>query len=119
MDMHQAATSSRPLMQTMPLDDTGTSKLSSRSDGLAAGSRASTENLPYRQRAMNRVRIVITMFVLALLTIVILGWVWTTGHQPPPARTASHAVLAAAACAGVFALVKIWRPDPPRGGSDR
>jgi membrane protein YdbS with pleckstrin-like domain len=103
----------------MPSRTSGTSKGSSASDGPSTGIRGSAENVSYRQRAMNRVRIVITMFVLALLTIVILGWVWTTGHQPPPARTASHAVLAVAACAGVFALVKIWRPDPSRRGSER
>jgi membrane protein YdbS with pleckstrin-like domain len=62
---------------------------------------------------MVRVRIAITMFVLALLTIVALGWVWTAGHQPPPLRMASHTVLAVAAIAGVFALTRIWRRDPP------
>ncbi len=65
---------------------------------------------------MNRVRIAITMFVLALLTVVSLGWVWTSGHQPPPLRIASHTVLAIAALAGIFGLAKIWRRDPPRVG---
>jgi hypothetical protein len=63
---------------------------------------------------MTVVRIAITLFVLALLTIVTLGWVWTGSHQPPPLRTASHTVLAIAALAGIFALTKIWRGEPPR-----
>ena len=45
---------------------------------------------------MNTVRIGITVFILALLTIVTLGWMWTSSHQPPPLRTASHIVLAIA-----------------------
>jgi len=40
---------------------------------------------------------------------VTLGWIWTTAHQPPPLRTASHLVLGVAALAGIFALAKIWR----------
>jgi len=72
-----------------------------------------------RQRAMLRVRLAISVFILALLTVVTLGWVWTDGHQPRPLRTASHTVLAIAAVAGVFALARIWRPDPPTTRSDK
>ena len=57
----------------------------------------------------NLVRIAITLFVLALLATVTLGWIWTTAHQPPALRTASHLVLSVAALAGIFALAKIWR----------
>jgi hypothetical protein len=53
----------------------------------------------------------ITCFVLALLGIVVLGWIWTNTHQPPPLRMASHVVLSLAALAGVFALAKIWRDE--------
>lgn len=60
-----------------------------------------------------RVRVGITMFLLALLTLVTLGWRWTASHQPPPLRAASHTVLALAGIAGVFALVRVWRRDPP------
>jgi tellurite resistance protein TehA-like permease len=63
---------------------------------------------------MTAVRIAITMFVLALLVIVILGWRWTGSHQPPPLRTASHTVLAIAGLSGIFALTKIWRSESPR-----
>ena len=56
----------------------------------------------------------ITGFVTVLLIIVALGWAWTTRHQPPPLRTASHIVLTIAALAGVFAVAKIWRDDHAR-----
>jgi hypothetical protein len=68
---------------------------------------------------MNTVRILITMFILGLLAIVVLGWIWTGSHQPPPLRTASHAVLAMSALAGLFALVKIWRGHPPQVSPNR
>jgi hypothetical protein len=57
----------------------------------------------------NLVRTAITAFVLALLATVTLGWMWTTAHQPPALRTASHLVLSIAALAGLFAVAKIWR----------
>ena len=57
----------------------------------------------------NAVRVGITVFVLLLLTVVTLGWIWTSGHQQPPLRTASHVVLTVAAVSGIFALTKIWR----------
>jgi len=45
----------------------------------------------------------------------VLGLVWTSHHQSPPLRTASHLVLLVAGAAGLFGLVKIWRTDvaPP------
>jgi hypothetical protein len=55
------------------------------------------------------VRLAITVFVLALLTVVTLGWRWTNSHQAPALRTASHVVLAVAAVSGIFALAKVWR----------
>lgn len=63
---------------------------------------------------MNIVRILITMFILLLLTVVALGWMWTTTHQPPGQSSASHIVLSVAALAGVFAITRIWRADPAR-----
>jgi hypothetical protein len=72
-----------------------------------------------RDRTRNVVRLIITVFVLILLTVVTLGWMWTASHQPPPLRTASHVVLGIAAAAGVFALARIWRGDAPRAGSGR
>lgn len=57
---------------------------------------------------MNGYRIAITTFIVVLLTVVALGWNWTAANQPPTARAASHLVLAVAAAAGLFAIVKIW-----------
>ena len=65
-----------------------------------------------RNRIRTGVRIAITAFVLLLLIIVSLGWIWTTRHQPPAARFASHVVQSLAALAGLFALTKIWRKEP-------
>ena len=58
---------------------------------------------------MNAVRLAITAFVLILLTVVTLGVIWNTGHQPPALRTAGLVVLGLSASAGVFALARIWR----------
>ena len=65
------------------------------------------------------VRAAITFFVVVLLTVVTMGLVWTGSHQPPALRAASQVVLAIAAFAGIFALVRIWRPEPPRRGATR
>lgn len=64
------------------------------------------------------VRILITFFILVLLTIVTLGWMWTTSHQAADQQTASHIVLTVAALAGVFAIARIWRPDRPQAGTN-
>ena len=67
-----------------------------------------------REKIQSVVRIAITAFVTLLLIIVTLGWIWTTSHQPPALRTASHVVLTIAALAGIFAVAKIWRRDTVR-----
>jgi hypothetical protein len=65
---------------------------------------------------MTGVRIAISVFVLALLTITALGWVWTGRHQPPAQALASHIVLGISAIFGVIALIAVWRANPPRRG---
>jgi hypothetical protein len=60
-------------------------------------------------QVQNAVRVAITVFILILLTVVALGWIWTSGHQQPPLRTASQTVLIVAAASGIFALTRIWR----------
>jgi hypothetical protein len=62
--------------------------------------------------ALQVLRVAITMFTLALLVILVLGWGWTAAHQPPPARLASHVVLGIATFAGVFAIARIWTARP-------
>ena len=66
--------------------------------------------------AMTGVRLAITVFVLILLSLVALGWSWTSTHQPPTQAAASHVVLGLAAVTGVIALVAIWRPNRPKPG---
>ncbi len=63
---------------------------------------------------MTRVRILISVFMVILLTIVALGWSWTASHQPPALAAASHVVLGIAGLAGIFALVTLWRANPQR-----
>jgi hypothetical protein len=60
------------------------------------------------------VRMAITFFIVILITVVTLGISWTSTHQPPPLRTASQIVLGAAGLAGILAIARIWRADPPR-----
>ena len=72
---------------------------------------ALTGAMTRRDRIRNGVRVAISAFVLVLFIIVTLGWTWTTRHQPPPLRLASHVVLSIAALAGAFALTRIWRND--------
>jgi hypothetical protein len=63
------------------------------------------------ERTMNAVRIAISVFVLALISLAAMGWVWTSRHQPAAQATASHVVLGIATLSGVVALVVIWRRD--------
>ena len=59
------------------------------------------------------VRLAITFFIVLLITVVTLGISWTSSHQAPPLRTASQIVLGAAGLAGMLAIARIWRADPP------
>jgi len=67
------------------------------------------------ERVRNGVRVGISAFVVILLATIGLGLVWTSHHQAPPLRTASHIVLSLAGAAGIFALAKLWRIEAPRG----
>lgn len=61
---------------------------------------------------MTLVRILVTLFVAAILAATIAGWVWTGQHQPPAGAIASRVVLSISAIAGLVALVVVWRPHP-------
>ena len=58
---------------------------------------------------MTLVRILITLFVGAILAATIAGWVWTGQHQPPAGAIASRVVLGLSAIAGLVALIVVWR----------
>jgi hypothetical protein len=58
---------------------------------------------------MNAWRVAISAFVLVLLSVVLLGLIWTGTNQPAAPRLASFAVLGASGAAGMFALVRLWR----------
>jgi hypothetical protein len=66
--------------------------------------------------AMTGIRLAITVFILILLSLVALGWSWTSAHQTPSQAMASHVVLGLAGLSGVIALVTIWRPNRSKPG---
>jgi hypothetical protein len=60
---------------------------------------------------MTLVRVLVTIFVLAILTATGFGWFWTAANQPPAGAMASRIVLGIAALAGVGALIAVWKPN--------
>jgi hypothetical protein len=58
---------------------------------------------------MNAIRIVITLFVLALIVISAIGWRWTAAHQSASQAAASHVALGLSMLAGVVGMIAIWR----------
>ncbi len=64
---------------------------------------------------MFRVRLAISAFLGVLLSIIVLGWRWTSSHQPPALATGSHVGLAMSAAGAIYALVRIWQRDPKAG----
>jgi hypothetical protein len=64
-------------------------------------------------RAMNIVRIAISLFIVVLIVVSAIGWRWTGTHQPASLAAASHVVLGLGVLAGIVGLVTLWRPSPP------
>jgi hypothetical protein len=58
---------------------------------------------------MNTIRIVISLFIAVLIAVSVVGWLWTSTHQPPSQATASHVVLGLGMLAGVVGVVALWR----------
>jgi ABC-type thiamin/hydroxymethylpyrimidine transport system permease subunit len=65
---------------------------------------------------MNTIRIVITLFIAVLIAVSVVGWIWTSAHQPSSQATASHVVLGLGMLAGVVGVVAIWRDGSTRAG---
>lgn len=66
---------------------------------------------------MTLVRILVTVFVVAIITATVVGWVWTGQHQPPAGAMASRVVLSMSALAALIALIAVWRPNPSGSSS--
>lgn len=58
------------------------------------------------------VRMSVTVFVAAILAIVVLGWTWTGANQPPAGALASRVVFTMTALAALVCVVKVWRWRP-------
>lgn len=61
---------------------------------------------------MNAVRSVISVFLLALIGVVIAGWIWA-GGQPSPKLEGARFVLALCGLMSAGALVLLWRAKDP------
>jgi hypothetical protein len=57
---------------------------------------------------MNSIRVLMSVFILILITLSVAGWIWA-GGQPSPQSMGSRVALTAGALAGVMGLVAIWR----------
>ncbi|HUK36349.1 MAG TPA: hypothetical protein VLV86_20675 [Vicinamibacterales bacterium] len=70
---------------------------------------------------MNAIRIVISLFIAALIVIAALGWRWTSAHQLPAQAAASHLALGLSIVVGLVGLITIWRirPDGSKRGPTR
>lgn len=53
------------------------------------------------------VRMGVTVFVAAILTIVVMGWSWTGANQPPAGAFASRIVFTITALAALVCVVKV------------
>ncbi|HEY1793515.1 MAG TPA: hypothetical protein VGG34_11405 [Opitutaceae bacterium] len=56
---------------------------------------------------MNRIRLAMTVFIAAVVTICALGWRWSA-VLPPLKRTPDRCVLAVSSVAALFAVAVIW-----------
>jgi len=58
--------------------------------------------------ARNVVRVVITAFIVVVITIATTGWLWVGTHQAPPQALASRVVLSLAVLAGLIGVKAVW-----------
>ena len=58
--------------------------------------------------ALNVVRVVITGFILVLITIATTGWLWVGSHQSPAQALASRVVLTLCVVAGLIGVKAVW-----------
>jgi hypothetical protein len=55
------------------------------------------------------IRLVVSLFILVVISLSAMGWVWTGIHQPPDQARAARTVLVLAALSGIGGLVALWR----------
>ncbi len=58
---------------------------------------------------MLRIRLLISIFIAALIVIAASGWIWTGSHQPFAQMVWGRTALAACIAAGLVGLGAIWR----------
>ena len=58
---------------------------------------------------MTLIRVVMSIFVLLLISVSLAGWIWTGAHQSPPQANASRLVLTLGMVGGIVGLLAIWR----------
>ncbi len=62
---------------------------------------------------MNTVRLIMTVFLLAVLSSALVGWSWV-GVLPPAKMQGARVVLTLAGLAALAALTIIWTAKPQR-----
>ena len=60
-------------------------------------------------RAMNVVRVLISLFIAVLITVSAVGWIWSGAHQTAEQAVASRLVLTLGVVAGLVGLLALWR----------
>jgi len=62
---------------------------------------------------MNKVRMIMTVFLLAVFSSVLLGWSWVA-VLPPAKMQSARIVLTLAGLAALLALTVIWSAKPQK-----
>jgi hypothetical protein len=57
---------------------------------------------------VNAIRSLMSLLIVAVMTLAIAGWRWTSAHQPPAQALAAHVVLSLSLAAGLVGLVVLW-----------
>lgn len=57
---------------------------------------------------MKVIRALISLLIVVVMALAVLGWQWTSSHQPPAQAAAAHVVLALAMLSGAVGLGALW-----------
>jgi len=61
---------------------------------------------------VNVIRSLMSLLIVAVMSLAVAGWRWTAAHQPPAQAQAAHVVLSLSLAAGLLGLVALWRLRP-------